>query len=89
MTVTTQQNRGPSDPLSDGETGLVNARSRLCFGFIKLVLVLEHLNTVIGLVILILILRYHDTAQFLSITVDLTDDIRSIYQLSASAIYQL
>ena len=44
MIVNAQQNRRPSDPLSDGEAGLVNARSRLCFGFIKLVLVLEHLN---------------------------------------------
>ena len=40
-----QQNRRLSNPLSDGETGLVNARSRLCFGFIKLVFVLEHLKT--------------------------------------------
>ena len=44
--LTPQQNRRLSNPLLDGETGL-DARSRLCFGFIKLVFVLEHLKRLI------------------------------------------
>ena len=44
LIVTAQQTEGLSYPLSDGETWFnSNARSRrLCFGFIKLVLVLKH-----------------------------------------------
>ena len=45
LSLSPQQNRRLSNPLSDDETGLVNARSRLCFGFIKLVFVLEHSKT--------------------------------------------
>ena len=32
--LSSQQNRRLSNPLSDGETGLVIARSRPCFGFV-------------------------------------------------------
>ena len=93
LIVTAQQTEGLSYPLSDGETWFnSNARSRrLCFGFIKLVLVLKHLNTDIGRPSLALRSQQHcavllSTPYWILDMMKAQKDSRSIDRSSSSAV---